>query len=201
MPVAVPIDSALIRAGQPGAIFFAPLGSDIPAMTVEGGVFTDAWPVAWLPVGPTDSGFTVGNSIDTDNVEIEESLYPVRTVTTGKATTVGFTIATDTPRAMRLALNGGTITSTGTGPTMLTKYTPPLIGAEVRVMLGWESNDATERFVAYQCFQTNGVSAEYRKGSTKVTYELEFAVELPAAEVASSPFDRWDAGAAIGAVI
>lgn len=196
MAVAVPIDNAQIRTG-PGKIYFAPIGSDVPAMTVTGGVFTDAWPVAWLEAGPTDSGFESGHSTDTDTVEVEESLYPVRTETTGKSDTVSFSLVNDNPRTLKLALNGGTVTVTGTTGTTLTKYSPPLIGAEVRVMIGWESNDSKIRQVYYQCFQTGNVSPSRRKGNNKVVYEMEFAVELPAPSVADVPWNRWDAGAGV----
>lgn len=196
MPVAVPIDNAQIKTG-PGKIYFAPIGSDLPAMTVTGGVFTDAWPVAWLEAGPTDSGIETGHSTDTDTIEVEESLYPVRVETTGKSDTVSFALVNDNPRTLKLALNGGTVVVTGTAGTTLTKYSPPLIGAETRVMIGWEANDSKTRVLFYQCFQQGSVSPARRKGANKVVYEMEFAVELPAPAVSAVPWNRWDAGAGV----
>ncbi len=193
MPVSVPIESRRIRTG-PGTILFAPLGTAVPAMTVAQGVFTDLWPAGWLPVGPTDSGMSENHTIDTDNVTVEESLYPIRTETTGKTTTVAFTMADWKLDNIQLVLNGANITQVGAGADMLTKFSPPLIGAEVRVMLGWESSEGDERLIAYQAFQTGAFAPEYRKGSAKRVLAASFAVELPPAGVSTTPWDRWFAG-------
>jgi len=196
MPVAVTIDSSQIRTG-PGIIRFAPLGSALPTMAVANSTFlADTWPVAWLEVGPTDSGFQTTHSTDTDKVEVEESLYAVRTETTGKTDAVSFTLAADNLRTMKLAMNGGVVLTTGSTVTTLNKYSPPLIGNEVRVMIGWESDDNKVRQIFYQCFQTGSPNPERRKGTAKAAYGLEFAVELPAPAVASTPWNRWDAGVA-----
>lgn len=98
---------------------------------------------------------------------------------------------------MKLAMNGGSIAVTGSTTTTLNKFSPPLIGNEVRVMIGWESDDNKLRQIFYQCFQTGSPSPERRKGTAKAAYELEFAVELPSPSVASVPWNRWDAGVAV----
>lgn len=60
-------------------------------------------------------------------------------------------------------------------------------------MIGWESQDSTERLVAYQCFNTGSVSIARRKGAAKATIPVEFALEAPAV---GQPFKYLTAGAA-----
>lgn len=191
MPVAVPIESNKIKTG-PGIIYAAPLGSTLPAMTVAARKFTDAWPAAWLPVGATDAGMEESHSTDTDTVEVEESLTPVRIETTGKSSQVSFTLAHWDWTNLKLVLNGGTITTSGTTEDVrLHKFAPPLIGAEVRVMLGWESTENDERLIAYQCFQSGAVNPSYRKGNQKRLLAAQFALELPPSAVSTVPWNRW----------
>ena len=54
---------------DPGYLFIAPLLTTLPTNTVAGGVFTDAWPVAWLPLGATaltGGGATMENLLGED---------------------------------------------------------------------------------------------------------------------------------------
>ncbi len=190
MPVAVPIESGKIKTGA-GIIYAANLGTAIPTMTVAGSKFTDAWPSGWLPVGATDSGLEESHSTDTDTVEVEESLTPVRIETTGKSSQLSFSLAHWDWSNLKLVLNGGTITTTGSGATALHKFAPPLIGAEVRVMIGWESTENDERLIAYQCFQSGAVNPAYRKGNQKRLLAAQFALELPPTVVATVPWNRW----------
>jgi hypothetical protein len=90
-------------------------------------------------------------------------------------------------------MNGGTVTTvSGTGATMLSSYTPPVVGQEARIMLGWESEDATERWVWYQSFQTGEVRIGRRKGAANAGIPVEFGVEQPSS---GAPFISWVAGA------
>jgi hypothetical protein len=200
MPVTITADNAQVMTG-PGKIYVAILGTSIPQMTVVGGVFTDPWPEAWLEAGLTDSGFQTSHSTKSDPVEVEELYTPIRTEITGKEDSVSFTLVTDTLRTMKLAMNGGQITTTGSADTTLTKYAPPAIGHESRVMIGWEHDNNKLREIYYQCFQTGSVSNQRRKGANKTSYALEFGVEMPAPTVSSTPWNRWIAGAGGLAVV
>jgi hypothetical protein len=191
MPVSVPIENADIRTG-PGKIYFAPLGTALPANTVAASKFTDAWPTGWLPVGPTDSGFETSHAVSTDPVEVEELYTPVRLETTGRTDSVSFTMVADTLQTLMLALNGGNVTTTGSGATTLNKYSPPALGNERRVMIGWEHDSNTIREIFYQCFQTGSVTRQRRKGANKTVYAVEFSLEQPASNVATVTWDHWD---------
>lgn len=39
---------------EPGYLFIAPTGSELPANTTIDGVFVDSWPLGWRPVGVTN---------------------------------------------------------------------------------------------------------------------------------------------------
>lgn len=113
---------------------------------------------------------------------------------------VSFAMAALTLRNLRLAQAGGTITqkALATGETQtangLTKFAPPLIGGQVRFMIGHESDDNKERFIAYQVLQTGNVQPAYRKGNNKRLYAVDFRLELPAPTVADVTWNEWRAG-------
>jgi hypothetical protein len=46
-------------------------------------------------------------------------------------------------------------------------------------MIGWESQDGTERLIAYQCINTGQVSITRRKGSDNANLPVEFQLEAP----------------------
>ena len=177
----------------PGYLYYAPLGSAAPANTVAGSVFTDTWPAAWIPIGITKEGHEFAYSVDSEGVEVAEYLDPPAYATTSREIGIAFDIARVTASLTKLAMNGGTVTTTGTGATTLTKYSPPELGEETRVMIGWESTDNTERLIAYRAFQGGEVTTGRRKGADNATLPVDFRLER---EPGLPPFDRWFAGAA-----
>lgn len=189
-PVATP--NVLV---QPGYLFIAPLGSSVPANTVSGSVFTDSWPVAWLPLGATEDGSTLSYSSTVEAINVAELFDPVRYETTARTGSVAFNLADWTLSNYRRALNGGVaaLTATsGTGATGLYTVEPPDPGSEVRCMVGWESLDNTLRFVARQCLQGGEVSSAFRKAPDYATIPCTFNMEKPAS---AQPFTIWGAGA------
>jgi hypothetical protein len=175
----------------PGYLYYAPLGTALPEHTVTGSVFTDPWPTAWEPVGITKEGHEFSYSVDSEGVEVAELLDPPAYATTGREIGINFEMARVTLSLEKLALNGGTIVSTGSDETQLNQFTPPELGEETRVMLGWESTDNTERIVAYQCFQSGEVSTARRKGSDNATLPVEFRLERAPG---MPPYHKWTAG-------
>lgn len=190
---AITIPNGAVVIG-PGTLYKAPLLTAIPTNTVAGSVFTDAWPAAWIPVGVTREGSQWTYQPSTDNVEVAEYLDPLRIVTTGRQIGVSFDVAQVTLQNYRLGLNGGTVsTVSGTAATTLSRYSPPVNGAEIRTMIGWESDDATERLIFHQCFQTGQVSVAHRKGAANASIPVDFGVEQPST---GFPFDIYLAGTA-----
>ncbi|MUN41402.1 phage tail tube protein [Actinomadura litoris] len=189
--VAVPINAIALG---PGFLYWAPLASAFPANTVAGGVFTDTWPVAWSLFGATDKGSEFNYELSTDNVEVAETLDAVAVVPTGRVISMTFDLAQIHATNFKLAVNGGTITTTGSGATQLNEFAPPELGSEVRRMIGWEAQDSTERLVGIQCFQTGKINISRAKGADKATLPNEWTFEKPAD--GSLPFKYWTTGAA-----
>jgi hypothetical protein len=188
---ATTVNSALIETG-PGIIRYAPLGTAIPAITAAASKVVATW-TSWLAPGSTDAGVTYTESVDTSDVTVAESLYPVRTVVTGKSSRIAFTMNEISDLNWKVAMNGGTITTTGSGVTKLNTYIPPLVGAEVRVMLAFQSLLDDEIIVWPQVFNVGSV--EYVRGSydTKAGLSVEFNAELPATGY-TTPYQRFTAG-------
>lgn|SRR5512135_86624 len=181
----------------PGYLYYAPTGTALPANTVTGSVFTDAWATAgaWLPWGITREGHEFQYSIDTDNILAAEYYDPLVIVTTGRAAQIAFECLRVVGSTMKLALNGATLSTAGSGTTLCTTVTPPAIGAETRAMIGWESNDNTERLVMEQAFQAGTLTIARRKGADNAGLALEFHAELPSS---GFPFQHYFAGTARG---
>jgi hypothetical protein len=161
--------------------------------TDPGFLFWAAWPAAWVRLGATEEGHTFNWQTTFDPVTVAELLDPVRYVTTGRTGSLAFALVDFHMQNVKRALNGGTVTTTGATVTTMSTYTPAAQGAEVRCMLGWESQDGTERLIAYQTVNTAQVSIARRKGSDNANLPVEFQLEAPAT---GAPFKYLTAGVA-----
>lgn len=178
-----------------GYLFGAALGSSLPANTVAGGIFTDAWPGAWRVFGATKAGHAFQYAIKTSPVEAAEYYDPLQYETEGREGQVTLELLSLSVTNLKLAFNGGTVVTTGSGATLLTTYTPPDPGNEVRVMLGWESRDGTERCVWPQSFQTGQVQIKRNKGgANNATLPLQFQLELPTTGTLTKLWAEYGAG-------
>lgn len=157
----------------PGKLNISPLGSTEPTDLVTAWSAVDA---DWVGLGYTEDGSEFRYALTTEAVEVAEELDNVSTQTTGRASALAFSLAELTATNLKRALNGGTITA-GAG---IVTFEPPDLGAEVRCMLGWESEDATERWVFRQCFQVGDLAIPRRKGAAKAVIPCEFNLEKPA---------------------
>jgi hypothetical protein len=160
-----------------GYLLVSALGIGAPANTVAGSVFTDTWPAGWNLWGVTREGHTLNVDIDTDQVEAAEYLDPLLTVTTGRTVTAEFEVMQVHLTNFKRAFNGGTLTTSGSGTTLLSTYTLPAIGGETRCQLGWEAVDGTERWWGMSAFQTGGVSIQRQKGADNASLPLTFTLE------------------------
>jgi hypothetical protein len=179
-PVAVP--NVLT---DPGYLFIAPLASAEPAHTVSGGVFTDAWPAAWLPLGATEAGSTFSYSTNVEAITVAEFFDPIKYATTERSGNIAFNLANWTLSNYRRALNGGIPALTGTqqtagdATTTLTELEPPDPGGEVRAMIGWESLDNTLRLMLRQTIQGGEVSSAFQKAPALALIPCTFNMEVP----------------------
>lgn len=187
-----PVSTPLL-ATDPGFLFWAPLATAEPTHAVTNSVFSDAWPAGWIRLGATEEGHAFNWQTSFDQVTVAEILDPIKYVTTGRTGSLAFALVDFHMNNVKRALNGGTITTTGSTTTTMSTFTPPAIGQEVRSMIGWESQDGTERLIAYQTINTGQVSIARRKGADKATLPVEFSLEIPAS---GQPFKYLTAGVA-----
>jgi hypothetical protein len=177
MPAITVPKSAL--AFGPGYLYSSAQGISVPTNTVVNSAFTDTWAAGWNPIGITKEGHTLTVDLDTDAVEAAEYVDPLLNVVTGRTITAEFEMQqinlTNYKRVFN-APNSNLVTS-GSGTTLLTTFTLPSIGTEVRCQLGWESNDGTERWWATACINTGSVGIQRQKGADNATLPVTFTME------------------------
>lgn len=174
-----------------GFILWAPLGTALPANTVAGSVFTDAWPVAWIALGRTSGGIKIDDNATTADIESAEDYYPLASRTTKRVGQVSFSLMSHTASNLSKALNGAATTVTGTGATTLTKVSAPNPVNEVPCLIGWESLDATVRYVAYQVRNAGNISSQMAKAPNAAMITWTANLEKPPS---SEPYDWFYAG-------
>jgi hypothetical protein len=180
----------------PGYLYYAPLGTPLPANTVVGSVFTDAWTSPWVWLGATTTGVVWHYNITTSPQEVAESFDPIAYPTTGRTATIDFNLVDYTATKLSIALNGATKTVTGSTSTTLTKVTAPAPGTETRYLLGWESLDQTVRKIAYQVINSGDIAETMAKAPSMTDIPFNLSCEIPASP--NVPFDTWYAGVARG---
>ncbi len=179
-----------------GYLYYAPSGTSLPTNTVASSAFSVAWASPWALLGVTKEGQEFSYEISVDEIEAAEYADTLQYVTTKRVAGMKFELMLVHATNMARALNMASATSTsGSGTTLLTTVQPPALGAEVRCMIGWESQDSTERLVMEQAFQVGSLTIARKKGADNATLPLEFR-----GEVASSgyPFQYFTAGTARG---
>jgi hypothetical protein len=186
------IQPGQIKTG-PGRILWAPLGTTVPTLTVTASKITGTW-TSWVEAGATDAGLTFNTSTDSTKIKVAETPYTIKSVVTDKTGTVAFTMNHVSDVNWKLAENGGTITVTGTTTTKKSVFVPPLIGAEVRVMLAFLSQDEDEAFFWYQVFNTGGLETERGAIDSKHGIPVSFDVEMPDVLVSTVPYQRITSG-------
>lgn len=156
----------------PGILYVAVLGTDEPVDLSTPWETVDA---GWIQLGYTDEGSTFNYSVDSENVEVAEELDPIAVALTSRELGLTFALAEITAANLKRALNGGTIT-VGTG---IVTFEPPDLGEEVRTMLGWQSEDGTERWVYRKALQVGSMEMSRAKGAAKATISCDYRLERP----------------------
>jgi hypothetical protein len=180
-----------------GYLFYGNLGSSLPTNTVVGSIFTDDWSAlsGWFLIGVTKEGSEFSYALDVEDITSAEYFDPLAKVTTGRTVQMKFEMELITATWEKRMLNGGTLSTSGSGTTLLSTYTPPAPGAEVRAMIGWEAQDNTERLVFEQAFQTGSLTTARKKGADNATMPVEWTAELPASNFI---YRKYTAGVARG---
>jgi hypothetical protein len=169
----------LTPRGVPGALSLGPGQLYIAALgTTEPTDLTTAWAAVsanWVMLGYTDAASEFRYQPATEDVDVAEELDPISTQTTGRTSTISFSLAQNTATNLKRAMNGGTITAGGG----IVTFEPPDLGTEIRTMLGFESEDSQERWVFRQCYQQGDITLTRGKGAAKVLIPCEFRLEKP----------------------
>lgn len=162
--------TANVRVG-PGTLKIAPLG------TAEPTDLATAWNAAWVDMGYTAEGseFTFDNTYE--DVDVAEELEAIAILQTARQIMASFECAELTADNLEIAFNGGTVT-TGVSTT---EFEPPDAGNPTYVMLGWESDDALERWIFRKGLQVGSTTIARRKAPDKATIPMEFRFVKPAA--------------------
>lgn len=158
-----------VRVG-PGVLRIAPLG------TAEPTDLTTAWDAAWVELGYTEEGsnFVFDNTFE--DVNVAEEYEPIDILQTARSIAVNFTAAELTATNLQRAFNGGDVT-TALGEVT---FEPPEAGDYTPVMLGWESDDAMERWVFRRCIQVGSVDIGRKKAPAKAAVPMSFRATKPA---------------------
>lgn len=171
-------DGSKVTLGA-GTLFYAPQGSTEPAAGVLTPITSPAtsvaWPSAWIQLGYTQDGSEFTFTPKIDPIEVAENLYPIKYVASMVTMDVVFALAEITATHLSVVLNGGTI-ATASG---ITTFTPPVLGSERRIMLGWDRKDGLERIIWRQCIQTGAVKQMHKKPPAFNTLPASFALEVP----------------------
>jgi hypothetical protein len=164
---------------EPGFLYWAPLGSTAPTNTASAAGYSDTWPVAWIPLGATDSGTDFTYSSTVQPVYVAELYDPITYRTTERAGSLAFALASVTASNLIKSFNGAINTVTGSGATQSTAITPVTVGNEVRCMLGWESFDSTVRLVANQVMNSGAIKLSFNKAPARATIPWMANFEVP----------------------
>lgn len=179
-----------------GRLYYSALGVGLPSSAVVGSVFTDTTWTGWSLLGVTREGHEFSYDLDTDTVEAAEYLDPLLTLSTGRTVGMSFELMNIHATNLKRALNGGTLNTSGSGSTLLSTYTPPKVGTEVRCQIGWQSEADDERILALQAFQAGSLTIARKKGADNATLPLEFRFEPDS--VTGDPFTYYSAGTTRG---
>lgn len=162
-----------------GTLWAAAIGSPEPAvgvlLPITSPATAVAWPSAWTQLGYTLDGSEFDWTPKLDALEVAEQLAPLRYVTSSVEAKVMFALAEITANHVSIAFNGGVIT-TASG---ISTFVPPIVGAEVRLMLGWDRLDGLERIIWRQCVQTGTVKQTHKRPPNMNSLPVEFNLEAP----------------------
>ncbi|HEY5055471.1 MAG TPA: hypothetical protein VII58_04880 [Acidobacteriaceae bacterium] len=161
-------DPLTVSVGS-GTIYYAAIGTAEPA------TLTGAWVSGWINVGYTEKGTTFTRGVTATDIDVAEEFYSIGEVITGYTGTIDFALSQMTAENMSIAFNGGTITTN----IVDVYFDPPAAGAEVYAMLGWQSNDGTERYIWRKVIQTGATATSRQKVLPQALIPVSFKMFKP----------------------
>ena len=173
-----------------GTIYMAPVGSAVPALTAAAGKFNFSWASPWVAVGGTTAGLTLTRTPTASDFFVAESYYPQHILMT--ADDIAGAFAMDQVNKSNLAFawnaaststltgSGGSWATSGASGAKVSQFTPPIIGTEVRSMLGWQGQDDDEVLFIYQVLNVATLSEVANKAPNPQELLMQLRAELPA---------------------
>jgi hypothetical protein len=164
---------------DPGFLYLAPTTTTFPSGVATASKFSDSPSVTFVEVGATEDGTKFKYSPSIEAVTVAEFLDPILWRTVSREGSMAFNLADFTLQQLKRAMNGGAIATVGGATTTLvSEYTPPTLGAEVRQALMWESQDSTMRIFFYKVINVADVEASFQKAPTYASWPCEFRMEV-----------------------
>jgi hypothetical protein len=156
-----------------GLLYAASLGTTEPT----GNTTAQPGPIAgFRAVGYTQAGSILTPYKPTVNpIYVEEEYYPIRQVVSQVDGMVDFVIAEMNRTNLALANNAG-----ANAVNDASSFQPVTPGAELPVILMWESTVIGERWVFRSCIQTAAVAIPRRKAPNMSVIPVSFALIKPA---------------------
>lgn len=156
-----------------GRLYMAPIGTTEPVSS------SAALPSAWIPIGYTDQGHEFTTDITQEPIEVAEEVDPIRYENTRRISSVTFEMAQATRSRLAMVLGRGAVEADSAAG-----LEPPTAGAEVGVMLVWDSDEdpttsANVRWIYRQAKPSGSVTIAHRKSPQKVLIPVTFNLEKP----------------------
>lgn len=164
-------------------LYLAPVGTAMPADTVNMGT---SWAVgipAWTPIGSTDDGVHYGSNPTTNDLSIEESPIPAAVLIESMDFPVSCIFAEDVLANVRYAAGVGTITTQAAGIGAVGKSTLTFGSVPLQFALGIEHMNPYghwTRVSVPNVMSVNQWTVDNRRAAGKRVYAAQFrAVCLP----------------------
>lgn len=149
------VDADNIIIAPDASVYVAPVGSTLP---VDVATAMDA---AFIDVGYTsDDGLTFDYDRSISDINVHQSLQPVRRVVEGITSDFGFVCRELNRETMALAFGGGTWTETGVAPDITYRYDlpDPSVIDERAICFEWADGPKKFRIFAPRAMVTSSIS-------------------------------------------
>lgn len=166
----------------PGWLYVAPLATADPTSA------SAALPSAWQEIGFTDAGSTFTTDITSENIEVAESLDPVRRVQTTRVTTLAFAMAETTRRNFFLAVGAGLTVNNEASITL------PDLDELLSVKLIHQAETGA-RWLFRKVAPSGQISLQNAKAPAKRLIAVTMSIEVP--DAGAEPVEIWPAAGGI----
>lgn len=175
----------------PAYPFTAPFGTaapadDLPVNQGVNGVFTD-WPGAWVPMGATQEGVTLGIVQNSNDIAIEEQSTPAQVTVNSMDISVATVLSEDTLATVKLVTGGlGSIAVTAPGTTQIGKSVLTLAEGLSAVALGFDGYNEFgfyTRVIIPKVLSVANVQVAYRRAADARRYSVTFRAICPVNQI------------------